>query len=31
MTVIFSYLILCGVAFGLVSAFYLGFKTIKLI
>jgi hypothetical protein len=31
MTVILNYLILIGVAFGLVTGLYLGFKTLKLI
>jgi len=31
MTVIFTYLILCGVTFGLVTGLYIGLKTIKLI
>ena len=31
MSVVISYLILCGFMFGFVTALYLGFKTIKLI
>jgi hypothetical protein len=31
MTVFLNYLILCGLMFGLVTALYLGLKTIKLI
>jgi hypothetical protein len=31
MTLILNYLILCGLMFGLVTALYLGLKTIKLI
>ena len=31
MTVVLNYLILCGFMFGVVSALYIGLKTIKLI
>jgi hypothetical protein len=31
MTLILNYLILCGLMFGLVTALYIGLKTIKLI
>jgi hypothetical protein len=31
MTVVLNYLILCGLMFGVVTALYLGLKTIKLI
>ena len=31
MTLILNYLILCGLMFGVVSALYVGLKTIKLI
>ena len=31
MAIIINYLILCGFMFGVVTALYLGFKTIKLI
>jgi hypothetical protein len=31
MSIVINYLILCGFMFGVVTALYLGFKTIKLI